>query len=116
MEMGAGRSWLTYWVKAGHPCFILVCAADRAPPVHLLCARRLRFSSPRVASAASRPCSRCGQDVMDQLDQPADAAQALQCPQSLTDPTQRSSALSVDQEEILARLDEHARHAEGALA
>ena len=52
---------------------------------------------------------------MDQLDRPADAPQAPQCPEDLTNLV-RSSASLPSAEAILARLEQHARHAQGALA
>src|SRR3954462_9151710 len=53
---------------------------------------------------------------MDQLDRPADDPQAPQCPEDLTDLTKCATALSVAEDAVLARLEQHARHAQGALA
>src|SRR4051812_40710953 len=52
---------------------------------------------------------------MDQLDRPADAPQAPQCPEDLTDLVRYSASLPMA-EAILARLERHARHAKGSLA
>lgn len=51
---------------------------------------------------------------MDSLDQPVDAPQALQDRHDLTDPAQCATVPLA--EAIAARLERHARHAQGALA
>src|SRR3954454_19818635 len=53
---------------------------------------------------------------MDQLDRPAKATQAPQCPQDLTDPPRCATALCVAEEAVSGGLEQHARHAQGALA